>query len=216
MADATPSLCIVMVLPEPVGSPTGGHAVLNIYDYVDGILLRWKVRRRIGLEGPMTLVCEDEPGREMLKVGRSDGASRIWICDGSMPKGRAVGLHRHGGDEIFHVTQGTIRFHLDGKNIDVGPGHYVVVPPYTEHGFKILTDDVHLQFIGEIGMGEWVTVIDPGGTRRQVEVRSTIMPWHRPPLEGEKLDIAEMFAMLQSTSHLLDDEPEEEDHAHQW
>ncbi len=163
----------------------------------------------------MTVVRADEPGREMLKVGRRDGASRIWICDGAMPKGRAVGLHRHGGDEIFQVTRGMVRFHLDGKNTDVGPGNYVVVPPYTEHGFKILTDDVQMQFIGEIEMGEWITVIDPGGSRRQVEVRSTIMPWHRRPLDGAPLDMAEMMVMLESTSHLLDDEPEEEDHAHQ-
>ena len=64
-------------------------------------------------------------------------------------------------------------------------------------------------------MGEWITVIDPGGSRRQVEVRSTIMPWHRRPLDGAPLDMAEMMVMLESTSHLLDDEPEEEDHAHQ-
>jgi quercetin dioxygenase-like cupin family protein len=163
----------------------------------------------------MTLVREDEPGHEMFKVGRRDGATRIWICDGSMPEGRAVGLHRHGGDEIFHVTQGVVRFHLDGKNCDVGPGHYVVIPPFTEHGFKVLTRDVQMQFIGEIEMGEWITVIDPGGGRRQVEVRSTIMPWHRRPLEGETLNFAEMMAMFESTTHLLDDEPKEEDHAHQ-
>jgi quercetin dioxygenase-like cupin family protein len=162
----------------------------------------------------MTVVRADEPGREMVKVGRRDGASRIWICEGSMPKGQAVGLHRHGGDEIFHVTQGTVRFHFDGQNIDVGAGNYVVVPPYTEHGFKILTDDAQMQFVGEIGMGEWVTVIDPGGGRRQVEIRSTDMPWHRPPIEGETADWAEMFALLQSTVHLLEDQPEEKDHAH--
>jgi quercetin dioxygenase-like cupin family protein len=161
----------------------------------------------------MTVVRADEPGREMVKVDGRDGASRIWICDTHMPKGQAVGLHRHGGDEIFHVRQGTVRFHVDGQNIDVGEGTYVVVPPYTEHGFKILTDDAQMQFVGEIGMGEWVTVIDPGGSRRQVEVRSTHMPWHRSPVAGETPDMAEMFAMMQSTVHLLDDQPGEKEHA---
>jgi quercetin dioxygenase-like cupin family protein len=166
------------------------------------------------LGGSMSIVRADEPGHEFVKVGRNDGASRIWICDGAMPRGQTVGLHRHGGDEIFHVIRGTIRFHLDGKNIDVDAGNYVVVPPYTEHGFKILTDDAQMQIVGEIEMGEWVTVLDGDVGRRQVEIRSTIMPWHRRPLEGETLDFAAMIAMLESTNHLLDEEPTGDDHAH--
>jgi quercetin dioxygenase-like cupin family protein len=160
----------------------------------------------------MSVVRGDEPGHEFVKVGRNDGASRIWICDGGMPKGQTVGLHRHGGDEIFHVTKGTIRVHLDGQNIDVGAGNYVVVPPFTEHGFKILTDDAQMQIVGEIEMGEWVTVLGADGGRRQVEIRSTVMPWHRRPLDGETFDFAAMFAMLESTNHLLDQEPAGDDH----
>jgi hypothetical protein len=95
----------------------------------------------------------------------------------------------------------------------VGAGYYVVVPPYTEHGFKILTDDARMQFVGEIEMGEWATVMDPDGSRHQVEIRSTMMPWHRRPLEGETFDFTSMLAMLQTTNHLLDQEPDEEDHA---
>jgi quercetin dioxygenase-like cupin family protein len=161
----------------------------------------------------MTLIAVDEPGRGMVKVGKGDGATRIWICDSAMPKDQTVGVHHHAGDEIFHVTRGLVRFHVDGRNIDVGPGHYVVVPPHTEHGFKILTDDTEMQFIGEIEMGEWIMVIDPDGSRRHVEVRSALMPWHRPPLDSEPFDFAEMMAMMQSTSHLLDAEAEEEHHA---
>jgi mannose-6-phosphate isomerase-like protein (cupin superfamily) len=158
----------------------------------------------------MTLIRADEPGREMVKVGRGDGATRIWIAGGDvMPKGQTVGLHRHGGDEIFQVLAGTVRFHMDGRNIDVGAGHFVVVPPYTEHGFKILTDDARMQFVGEIEMGEWVTVIDEDGSQRQVEIRSTMMPWHRRPFEGEVFDFATMLEMLGTTSHLLDIDPED-------
>jgi hypothetical protein len=57
------------------------------------------------------------------------------------------------------------------------------------------------------GDGEWITVIDEDGSQRQVEVRSTMMPWHRPPLEGEAFDFAGMLAMMQSTAHLLEDDP---------
>jgi quercetin dioxygenase-like cupin family protein len=162
----------------------------------------------------MTLIRIDEPGREFVKVGKADGATRVWICSGEMPKGQTIGLHRHGGDEIFQVLRGTVRFHVDGKNIDVGPGHYVVVPPYTEHGFRILTDDVELQFVGEIEMGEWVTVIAPDGSTSQVEIRSEMMPWHRRPESDEEFDFMGMLAMLGTTSHLLDDEVAPHDHDH--
>jgi mannose-6-phosphate isomerase-like protein (cupin superfamily) len=165
----------------------------------------------------MTLIRADEAGREMTKVSRSDGATRIWIGElgPASLQGMTVGLHRHGGDEIFQVMSGKVRFHLDGENIDVGAGHFVVVPPYTEHGFKALTDDARMQIVGEIEMGEWVTIIDPDGTRQQVEVRSHVLPWHRRPGAGEPAAAFEdMLKGLESTRHVLDQEPEEEDHAH--
>jgi mannose-6-phosphate isomerase-like protein (cupin superfamily) len=165
----------------------------------------------------MTLIRADEAGREMTKVGPSDGATRIWIGElGSVgAPGMTVGLHHHGGDEIFQVLSGTVRFHLGGENIDVGAGHFVVVPPYTEHGFKVLTEDARMQVVGEIEMGEWVTIIDPDGSRRQVEVRSTLMPWHRPPREGERgASLEDVLEGLATTSRVLDQEPEEEDDAH--
>ena len=100
------------------------------------------------------------------------------------PRGQTIGLHRHGGDEIFQVFSGTVRFHIDGRNIDVGAGHFVVVPPSTVHGFKILSDDARMQFIGELEMGEWVTVLGEDGTSREVEIRSTMFPLAPPPGRG--------------------------------
>jgi mannose-6-phosphate isomerase-like protein (cupin superfamily) len=159
----------------------------------------------------VTVIRSGTPGHEWVRVGKNDGATRIWIAGGSpMPGGQTVGLHRHGGDEIFQVLDGVVRFHLDGKNLDVGPGSYVVVPPYTEHGFRILSETATMQFIGEIEMGEWISVIEPDGRHRQVEVRSEFMPWHRRPAEGEATDMGAMDAMFKTTSHLLDIEAESE------
>ncbi len=162
----------------------------------------------------MTLIRANEPGREFLKVGKADGATRIWVCESDtriIPKGDGAGLHHHGGDEIFHVLSGMVRFHIDGRNIDVGGGHFVVVPPFTEHGFKVLTDDARFEFIGELEMGEWVTVLDPDGSRHEVEVRSHIAPWHRPPSEGEMFDLDAMRTMFQTTMHVLEVAPAEHD-----
>jgi len=60
-------------------------------------------------------------------------------------------------------------------------------------------------------MGEWVTVVDPDGSRRQVEVRSDVAPWHRRPHEGEVFDLAAMMAMFATTVHVLDDVPADDD-----
>jgi Cupin domain len=160
----------------------------------------------------LTLIRSDEPGREMVKVGRADGATRIWVCGGDLaspplPQGQTIGLHRHGGDEIFQVFSGTVRFHINGRNIDVGAGYFVVVPPFTEHGFKILSTDARMQFMGELEMGEWVTVLDEDGTSREVEIRSTMLPWHRPPREGEVFDFTKMLRLLQSSADVFDAEP---------
>jgi mannose-6-phosphate isomerase-like protein (cupin superfamily) len=158
----------------------------------------------------MTLVRTDEPGREFTKVGKADGVTRIWIAGGDpMPRGQTVGLHHHGGDEIFQVLEGVVRFHVAGRNMDVGPGHFVVVPPGTEHGFRVLTEDARMQFVGEIEMGEWITVIEADGSTRKVEVRSSFMPWHRLPAAGEETPVAEMFRMFGTTAHMLDGDPEE-------
>jgi hypothetical protein len=149
-----------------------------------------------------------------VRAGKADGATRIWVAGGMpMPQGQAVGLHHHGGDEIFQVLSGEVRFHLGGRNFDAGAGTFVVVPPFTDHGFKILSEQASIQFVGEIEMGEWVTVLEPDGSHRHVEVRSTVMPWHRPPAEGEETDFAAMMTMFGTTSHLLDHDPTHDDQA---
>ncbi len=149
----------------------------------------------------MTMVHADEPGRWLL-VGRPEGATRIWIMRMQLSRGMSIGLHRHGGDEIFRVMSGVVRFTVDGKKTEVGEGTIAVLPPNTEHGLIAVSDSL-METVGELEMGEWVTVIDPDGSRRQVEVRSSILPWHRPPVDGEGVDLRAMDAMMETTRHLL-------------
>jgi hypothetical protein len=125
-----------------------------------------------------------------------------------LPLGLTVGLHRHGGEEILQVVNGAARFHVNGQNIDVEAGGSVVVAPFTEHGFRILTAQTQLWCVGEIGMGEWVTVIAADGSHSQVEVRSNIMPWHRPPPNGAAMDMPAMMELFATTAAVFDIEPE--------
>src|SRR5436190_6319876 len=155
-----------------------------------------------------------EPGREYVKVSPQDGARRIWVMDWTIsedeqsPIGHA-GLHHHGGDEIFHVVSGTVRFHLAGRNFDVGAGRYVVVPPDTVHGYRVLSTDSRVQVVGEVGMGEWVVNLHPDGSTEQVEIRSNVVPWHRPPHGDEPFDLDGMMAIMDTTQHVLDEPGED-------
>jgi quercetin dioxygenase-like cupin family protein len=156
----------------------------------------------------MTDIQHDGPP-ELKFVGKAEGATRIWLASMSLPPMFTVGLHRHEGDEILQVISGAARFHVNGKNIDIEEGGTVVVPPGTQHGFRVLSPGTKLQVVGEIEMGEWITVIEPDGSSHEVEARSHgMMPWHRIPEEGDGVDFPGLMAMFASTSSVFDQAPE--------
>jgi mannose-6-phosphate isomerase-like protein (cupin superfamily) len=136
--------------------------------------------------------------------GQEDGATRIWMMHMAPPQHFTIGLHRHGGDEIWRVRRGRLRITVDGRHLDVGEGQIVVVPPQVSHGVVALDEGTEAEVIGEIQMGEWVTVIDPDGTSREVEVHVPFMPWHRRTPEGTSpTSMDEMLQMMATTAHLL-------------
>ena len=136
--------------------------------------------------------------------GQDDGATRIWMIRMAPGLDLRVGLHRHEGDEIWRVRRGGIRITVGEQRLECGAGQLVVIPPNTIHGVAVIDDDTEVEAIGEIGMGEWITVIDADGRRREVEVHVPFVPWHRRAPEGAApTDLDDMIAMLHSTAHLL-------------
>ena len=115
---------------------------------------------------------------------QNDGATRIWMTSMLPPAGQRVGLHRHGGDEIWRVRRGRIRMVLGDQRFECAAGELVVIPPQVIHRIVVLEDDTEVEVIGELAMGEWVTVIDRDGHSREVEAHSPAAPWHRPLPEG--------------------------------
>ena len=105
-------------------------------------------------EGPLSVL-----------FGRDDGATRIWAIHMAPPAHFHIGLHRHGGDEIWRVQRGSIRITVGDTHLDCGAGETVVVPPEVAHGVMVLSDDAEAEVLGELEMGEWVTVIDPDEAR---------------------------------------------------
>lgn len=136
--------------------------------------------------------------------GQDDGATRIWMIRMVSGLDLRVGLHRHEGDEIWRVRRGGIRITVGEQRLECGAGQLVVIPPNTIHGVAVIDDDTEVEAIGEIGMGEWITVIDAEGRRREVEVHVPFVPWHRRAPEGAApTDLDAMIVMLHSTAHLL-------------
>ena len=139
-----------------------------------------------------------------LLFGQDDGATRIWMIRMAPGPDLRVGLHRHEGDEIWRVLRGGIRITVGEQRLDCGAGQLVVIPPNTIHGVAVIDDDTEVEAIGEIGMGEWITVVDAEGGSREVEVQVPFVPWHRRPPEGvAPTELDDMIAMLNSTAHLL-------------
>jgi quercetin dioxygenase-like cupin family protein len=145
------------------------------------------------------------PGPFQTVFGPNDGATRIFLVHATLdPPDGTIGLHHHGGDEIWRVRRGRIRITVQGQHRECGAGQLVVVPPNVSHGLVVLDDDTEVEVIGEIAMGEWIAVMDATGTSRVVEVHLPDVPWHRPPPDGTAPTSTEDFlAMLATTHHLL-------------
>ncbi len=78
--------------------------------------------------------------------GRDHGSS-ISCFVTRHPKGSGAQLHVHPYEETFIVQAGLARFTVGDDEVDVGPGHIVVVPPETPHKFTSAADEP-LELIG--------------------------------------------------------------------
>lgn len=71
-----------------------------------------------------------------------------FIPEGFLPDGLTVKMsvvgpgqathapHRHPGDEIFYVLEGTAQFYLNGKTVTAGPNTSFYCPENSEHGIS--------------------------------------------------------------------------------
>jgi mannose-6-phosphate isomerase-like protein (cupin superfamily) len=70
-----------------------------------------------------------------LEVFRAEGCSapRSW---GNGP-GDAYGPHAHAFHKVLFCLDGSITFHLDGGNVELGPGDRLDIEPGTEHAATV-------------------------------------------------------------------------------
>jgi mannose-6-phosphate isomerase-like protein (cupin superfamily) len=71
----------------------------------------------------------------VLFEGEQDGVNAsIYVTE--FEPGDGPRLHRHPYPEVFLVEAGIARFEAGGRQLDVGPGNFVVVPPETAHRYE--------------------------------------------------------------------------------
>jgi quercetin dioxygenase-like cupin family protein len=136
-------------------------------------------------------------------IGPAHGAEHLLILRSAYDEGFFVGLHKHDGEEAFIVLSGRVRFTRDGVHRECGPGEAAVAPTGSEHGFLVI-EDAEMLIIREQRLGTTTIVIEPDGTRREVETFHSGPPWAKDPPPGvERIPGETIQEYYATTKHLL-------------
>lgn len=73
-----------------------------------------------------------------INLSASQGTDGISVVEHRMPYGESPPLHVHRNeDEVFHILTGTMRFHVDGRDIVAVAGQTVIAPKGLPHSFRV-------------------------------------------------------------------------------
>jgi quercetin dioxygenase-like cupin family protein len=61
-----------------------------------------------------------------------------------LKKGVIVPEHSHQNEQVTYILEGTLRFWIDGKVIDVHAGEVLCIPPHMPHKAQAMVDTVDL------------------------------------------------------------------------
>ncbi len=65
---------------------------------------------------------------------------KIMVAKIILKKGAHVPLHSHFNEQISHTLKGALKFHIDGRDIVLGPGEVLCIPPNMPHEAWALED----------------------------------------------------------------------------
>jgi quercetin dioxygenase-like cupin family protein len=65
---------------------------------------------------------------------------QIMVARIIMKKGCVVPMHSHHNEQVSHIASGSMRFTIDGREITVGAGEYLCIPPNVPHAAVALED----------------------------------------------------------------------------
>ena len=80
------------------------------------------------------------PGYRKWDITRAEhGVTSTFSLNTAAP-GAGAPLHTHTIDELIVIVEGQLEVRIDGETQIVGKDHTLVIPPGTEHGFKVVGD----------------------------------------------------------------------------
>ena len=157
----------------------------------------------------MTFIDSTDPDRQWplvlnTLIGPQDGATRLFLLRGTRTRGMGAGLHWYGGEEAIRVISGDVRFRVGHETKVCSAGEIAFIPPQTEHGFVVQSEEAVIEVLGEQHVGSYVKILDPDGSSHDVEVFSReILADHEPPEGTAHTPFADMLKMMEPTKRLL-------------
>ena len=98
------------------------------------------------------LIVKQGAGEELPVMGSKikfvcggDRTARAWsLIECAAPCNVGPPPHHHEWDEAYYVLAGRVRFTLDGREVVLDAGEFVLIPGGTVHGFTGATDDARM------------------------------------------------------------------------
>jgi mannose-6-phosphate isomerase-like protein (cupin superfamily) len=73
-----------------------------------------------------------------VRLSWNAGEDRVSVVEHYMPYGESPPLHIHRNeDEVFHILEGSMRIHIDGKESVAHAGETVLAPKGKPHSFRV-------------------------------------------------------------------------------
>jgi quercetin dioxygenase-like cupin family protein len=84
-------------------------------------------------------------GSQIKFVCTGERTGRAWsLIECAAPRDVGPPPHHHEWDEAYYILAGKVRFSVDGRELVVGAGDFLMLPGGTVHGFAGATDDARL------------------------------------------------------------------------
>jgi len=119
----------------------------------------------------------------VLPAAETGGRSAMFRVTTAQPGGPPLHIH-HDADEYFYVVSGTVRFHIDGREVTVDGGNAVFVPRGSQHSYRVESEDG----------ADMLTMVVPGGFERffqEMAIEALVIPNDMPRIT----EIAEEFQL---------------------
>ncbi|EQB73794.1 MAG: cupin 2 protein [Ferroplasma sp. Type II] len=84
---------------------------------------------------------------------------KVMVAQLDIRKGSVVPEHRHENEQITWIMKGKLHFKIDGKEMDVGQGEIVIIPPNIKHEAIALEDTLDVDIFSPV-RSDWINGTD--------------------------------------------------------